>query len=817
MKALTTFFLLTGILFTIDANVLTIRENLFYLNGEHFEMWGLRTASATQSDALTDLLLDALDEYQEVGLNTINIYLQGSSGGYSDPFNRNGTRIDKDHWDRLVRIIEEFNRRSMVVVVGIFYQRTMADEDGVRNLANNERSVYNAVKTVTEKLKPYGNVILNIANEHNSNWYRHFTGLDFRDPENIIALCRHAKEIDPERIVGGGGYSDEPNIIIGKSEYVDVLLFDTFSGDIEKDQDSGWKYDYFRENGVAVKPMVNVETFGGWTRSAMPPGVYGEEMKRIHFLEVEAAVKRPGLSVHLHSNPWCQGPSLGNYPVRFDLGGMGTEDDPGIRWWYEYIRTYKNKTERVQPFAGNPFYLAWGDTPVFPLGPTGYHAWTPISRPGTVDSHEQLYRLSRVIDGIGSPHVVGFVRCLPYDPNNHMHDGEVVRVLQPWVKTDDGRYDLRRFAPEWERRLKDYLDLALNLRIIVSLEVWDDWSVSRGVGGAWDPGPEGAWNIHPFNPRNNINYDSAVLPETTTECNAPFYRTIPSQSDITEVLDLQKFYVDQLLSIVSDYPNVLLNISNESRANLEWSRFWAEYIRRRIPLTMIGEMPSTNRKDGGGECEYLFNPMTLSTDPRYDYVDIAQAVSGHEFGGNAQRQALEGSMRIAEYRAAMKEAGTERPLIVSKDYTRGPEGGAIVSWSRFVGGAASARFHRPAGDHPESVIIFQHEMAGHLGRFIARVPFWQMDMHHGVIKVLPSGAGGNVLTDLVSHYVIQLLGGSEGEKLELQLSPGNWSVSWIDPSSGTEFANNEAVVNSSTMELNIQGVFDHRIIYITKN
>jgi hypothetical protein len=113
------------------------------------------------------------------------------------------------------------------------------------------------------------------------------------------------------------------------------------------------------------------------------------------------------------------------------------------------VRSSGKRTERVQPFPGNPFYLAWGDTPVFPLGPTGYHAWTPISRPGTVDSHEQLYRLSRVIDGIGSPHVVGFVRCLPYDPNNHMHDGEVVRVLQPWVRMEDGRYDLRRFEPEW--------------------------------------------------------------------------------------------------------------------------------------------------------------------------------------------------------------------------------------------------------------------------------------------------------------------------------------------------------------------------------
>ena len=38
------------------------------------------------------------------------------------------------------------------------------------------------------------------------------------------------------------------------------------------------------------------------------------------------------------------------------------------------------------------------------------------------------------------------------------------------------------------------------------------------------------------------------------------------------------------------------------------------------------------------------------------------------------------------FRRAMAESGTCRLLILSKDYTRGPEGGTIVFYSRFVGG-----------------------------------------------------------------------------------------------------------------------------------
>jgi hypothetical protein len=470
----------------------------------------------------------------------------------------------------------------------------------------------------------------------------------------------------------------------------------------------------------------------------------------------------------------------------------------------------------IQPWPDNPHYLAWDGVPVFPLGATSYHSWTPISRPGEVDFHAQLERLASVIADIGSPHVCGFVRCLPYDPMNHSHDGAVQRVLQPWVQGEDGRYDLERINPVWEARLRDFLATALKHRIAVSLEIWDDWSVTRGPGGAYDPGAGAAWNAHPFHPNNNSNYDERVLPASTAVCNAPFYSTIPSQAHIAPVLALQKKYVDCVLGIASDYPHILINLSNESRAHLEWSRFWADYIRGKMPAGfMIGEMPSTNRKDGGGECEQAFSPMTLCTDPRYDYVDIAQGVSGHEFGSPRQ-QALGGSQRIRDYRQAMAEANTIRPLITSKDYTRDPNGGDMVLWSRFIGGAAAARFHRPAGNHPASVSQFQHDAVKRLGHFIAQTPFWIMQPRPDILQKLPDGAGANVLAEPQSHCVIQLIGGKVGEPLALNLAPGTWIVRWIDPSTGQEITRSESTVSASLLELVLPDGPEHRIIHLTK-
>lgn len=471
---------------------------------------------------------------------------------------------------------------------------------------------------------------------------------------------------------------------------------------------------------------------------------------------------------------------------------------------------------RIQPHAENPHYLAWGETPVFLLGATGYHSWTPISRPETMDFEAQLDRLADVIEEIDSPNVRGFVRALPYDPMNHMHDGPVDRVLQPWVRLEDGRYNLERFAPEWEERMHGFLSAALRRGIVVSLELWDDWSVTRGPGGRYDPGAGAAWNAHPFNPKNNVNYSSHVLPETTAVCSAPFYSSVPTRGHIEPVLNLQKLYVERVLDIVGDYPHVLVNISNESRAHLDWSRFWAEYVRDGVSDQMlIGEMPSTSRETDDGQCEPGFSPQTLAGDSRYDFVDAAQAVSGHSFD-SFREQALGGGRRIRRYREAMVSAGTPKPVIVSKDYGRTSNGGNMVLWSRFAGGAAAARFHRLGADHGEEVIDFQHAAVKRLGQFLAEVPFWRLQPTPGLIADLPEGIGANVLAEPGQEVVIQLVGDAEGNSLTLEISAGQWQVRWLDPATGRTIERFDRRTDETDVILDIPGDLNHRIVHLRR-
>ncbi|MDX2082353.1 MAG: DUF4350 domain-containing protein [Terrimicrobiaceae bacterium] len=299
----------------------------FLLDGELFDMWGIRVAGAANSEALTEQLISNLDEYLQYGVNTVTVFYQGCSGGYPNPFSKDGRRIDPATQARMERIITECARRGMVVVVGIFYQRApfpYEDRGAIREV----------VRTVTESLKEHRNIIINIANEQNSrNWEDEAKLFDFRDPENIIALCREVKAVDPSRLVGGGGYDNAKNLILGKSPALDVLLWDTDNGN----DDVAEIVEDFRNAGMPRKPLVNVELYGGWTRQFKPAGVFPEEARAPHRRDVQAAARDPGLSVFLHNNPWIQGPDREGV-MRFDLGGEGTVESPGIRWYFELVR-----------------------------------------------------------------------------------------------------------------------------------------------------------------------------------------------------------------------------------------------------------------------------------------------------------------------------------------------------------------------------------------------------------------------------------------------------------------------------------------------
>jgi hypothetical protein len=293
-----------------------------------------------------------------------------------------------------------------------------------------------------------------------------------------------------------------------------------------------------------------------------------------------------------------------------------------------------------------------------------------------------------------------------------------------------------------------------------------------------------------------------VLPPAADQCSHPFYLSLPALQNNPTLYRLQRLYVDHLLSIAGEYPNVLFNISNESRASLTWSRYWAAYLRERLgPAALIGEMPSTDRsgrreqspqesaRRGGGECDPELNPWTLLRDDRYSFVDAAQAVNQHEFGPNPLQQSIRAGVRLAQYYEEMAANAVAKPVVVSKDYTNTDPDGIPVIWAKFVGGAASTRFHRPSEGRgqvgPDSYLItdFNFEAIGHLGRFVATTQFWRMRPDPTLVISSPA-AGALALAHPGEEYVVQLIGGRGPGELVVRVEPGSYGLRWYDPATG---------------------------------
>lgn len=348
-------------------------------DGRPLDVWGVRVASAAARDEWTDALVERLDEYVSYGIDALTVFYQGSSGGSLQAFSPDGRTIDAAVQRRMERLLDAAAERSMLVVAGVFYQNQVARLDPQHGAWLASRDAYpRAVETVARALRRYPNVVVNTCNEHT---VRQFESCPFpmRTVEGIVELCRAAKQGDPDRLVGGGGGhgaghgGGETGIneqLVARPE-VDVLL---------------WDWGNHSPEAVAAyqavdpsKPTMNVEVFGaraqgfveidsrsggdqtwvGWVGggSATPPpapgrrrvqGVFPEqtagEGRAIHrgkedFLaEIEFAARTPGFSLFGHFPGWYQGPSRDpSFDNRFDLGGQGTLDDPGIRWYFEAV------------------------------------------------------------------------------------------------------------------------------------------------------------------------------------------------------------------------------------------------------------------------------------------------------------------------------------------------------------------------------------------------------------------------------------------------------------------------------------------------
>ena len=105
-----------------------------------------------------------------------------------------------DYLRRVERVIREFDRHGMVVILGLYYQRQsriLTDEAAVR------AGVVNAVHWIQSR--GFRNVVVEIANEYPHRGFAHEI---IRSPQGQASLIRLAKETSPGLLVTASGYGD---------------------------------------------------------------------------------------------------------------------------------------------------------------------------------------------------------------------------------------------------------------------------------------------------------------------------------------------------------------------------------------------------------------------------------------------------------------------------------------------------------------------------------------------------------------------------------------------------------------------------------
>lgn len=309
------FLLLSCCLHGLRAqNVFSVQGTQTLLNGEPFQVMGLRCSNALLSDETTSELISHLDEYRSYGLNTVSVFFLGSRYSNIYGFELDGS-LSETHAARMGRIIEACDRRGMVVLVGLLYWGAqMSAEENAHYASWTQAQVNEAMRNTVRWLKAhnYRNAFIDPDNEGMAE-----RGAGFDVAEMICA----GKEENPDMVIAYNGKSYPPPC-------ADLPIH------------FAWK----------VRSMPYIETEGTprqyW-------GEYSKERGLDHYINV--GIYTPGKKAqqlaetlrllneghgYLFASTWLQ-----NVPPNYAPGGDGSPCGPGMRWWLEAVKAWREEKD----------------------------------------------------------------------------------------------------------------------------------------------------------------------------------------------------------------------------------------------------------------------------------------------------------------------------------------------------------------------------------------------------------------------------------------------------------------------------------------
>lgn len=424
----------------------------------------------------------------------------------------------------------------------------------------------------------------------------------------------------------------------------------------------------------------------------------------------------------------------------------------------------KQNRNRIRLWDKNLWYWQYKGKPVMLLGASDHDnlfQWTP----------EMLIPHLDAMEKVGA----NYVRCV-------MGDSKLDFELFPYIKLENGKYDLTQWNDRFWQRFDFFLKETKKRDIIVQIEIWDRFDYSRSD-----------WGLNPYNPENNVNYTfeesgfAREYPKHPGSNDQPFFFTTPEQKNNTVILPYQQRYVTEIMLHALKYDHVLYCIDNETSGEEAWSTYWAKYIlaeaekqKKNICVTEMWDNWNLKSEQ---------HKRTFDHPAIYAFCDVSQ--NSHQTG-----DALWNNLQwVHSY--LQKDP---RPLNTIKNYgaDTGPHGntqnGIERWWLHVLGGAASARFHRP----PSGLGLSEFsENCIRIARELEEItPFWELTPRNDLLENRQENEAFMTCLKGKTYFIFFPQGGEvnlnmEGYQQEFQLE-------WVDVRKG-EWLNNSEKINGGEM------------------
>jgi hypothetical protein len=425
----------------------------------------------------------------------------------------------------------------------------------------------------------------------------------------------------------------------------------------------------------------------------------------------------------------------------------------------------KEELNRIQPWSKNPRYWQYRGRPVLLLG-------------GSKD--DNLFQIPDLREHLDALRAAGgnYIRNTMSDRKDKGFE------VYPFKQLSGGKYDLEQWDEEYWRRFEDLLRWTAERDIIVQIEVWDRFDYS---GSNWEP--------HPYNPKNNINYTyeqsgfANNYPDHAGANKQPFFFTTPLQRNNTVVLRYQQRFVDKMLSCSLRFHHIIYCIDNETSGDEAWGAYWADYIHSRA--TESGKKVCVTEMWDAWDLKDDQHKRTLDHPERYDFCDVSQ--------NNQQKgQVHWDNFQWARQRVAVQP----RPLNTVKTY--GADGGRFGNnrdglerwWRHIIGGAASARFHRPdsgLGLSPLAVASLRSAR-----KLESLIKLWDVEPANHLLSNRQDNEAYLAAHPGARYALYFTDGGSVS--LDLRDAPGHIDVRWLDVATG-DWAKRETLAGGAIVPL----------------